>query len=216
MDGLLPVQSSFWIEWRLPMRFRKLALILCLVATASAAKKKKPETTQTLALPKDPPSVAIAESSRLVFNVSPLSATGLLSQQTRDALKAILRLNGGANIIHLRAFVAGSGDVRRVPQIVSEVLGKRMPLPSVSVIQAGALPLANAQVVIEAISESKAKATGAGISFLPVQDSLAQLAAKAGGAKVLQASCFVSELGKPATTLAAMAAKFPGDRKSVV
>ena len=85
---------------------------------AFAAKKKNADDiTQTLELPKDPPAVAVGETSRLVFHVSPLSAKGLLSQQTRDALKAILKANGGAPVIHLRAFVAGSGDVRRVPQI---------------------------------------------------------------------------------------------------
>ena len=77
-----------------------------------------------------------------MFHISPLSGKGLLSQQTRDALKAILKANGGAPVIHLRAFVAGSGDLRRVPQIVSEVFtAKKMPLPSVSVVLAGGLPL---------------------------------------------------------------------------
>ena len=67
-------------------------------------------------------------------------AKGLLSQQTRDALKAILKANGGAPVVHIRAFVAGSGDLRRVAQIVSDVFGdKKMPLPSVSVVQVGGL-----------------------------------------------------------------------------
>lgn len=200
------------------MRLRKITLYLSLglvlVANLSAAKKKKPEVTQVLELPKDPPSVAFGDSARLVFHVSPLSSTGLLSAQTREALKAILRMNGGATVIHIRAFVAGSGDVRRVPQIVSEVFsGKRMPLPSVSVIQAGALPMQNAQIVIEAISETrssvKEKIVPAGIIFLPVQDSFEQLATVAGDAKVVQVSCFVSQLSMPQELLATLAARFP-------
>src|SRR5271168_2061899 len=124
------------------------------IFAADKKKQNKDEATQTLALPKDPPPVAIGDATRLVFNVSPLSGKGLLSQQTKDALKAIFKENGGAPVIHIRAFVGGSGDVRRIPQIESEVFTeKKMPLPSVSVIQAGGLPLENAQVVIEAVSE---------------------------------------------------------------
>src|ERR1700691_1424996 len=94
------------------------------------------QNTETLKLPEDPPLVAVGETARLVFHVSPLSSQGLLSQQVRDALKAILKLNGGAQIVHIRAFSAGNGDVRRIPQIVSDVLGpKHVPLPSVSVLQ---------------------------------------------------------------------------------
>jgi len=103
----------------------------------------------------------------LIFNVSPLSAKGLLSQQTREALKAILKANGGAQVVHLRAFIAGSGDIRRVPQIVSEVFtGKKMQLPSVSIIRAGALPLENAQVVIEAVSAGKKEVNPDGLAFI--------------------------------------------------
>src|SRR5579862_2345592 len=99
----------------------RYGLIAMLLATLAFAGKKNPDdVTQILELPKDPPMVATGETARLVFHVSPLTAKGLLSQQTRDALKAILKANGGAQVVHLRAFVAGSGDLRRVPQIVSE------------------------------------------------------------------------------------------------
>src|ERR1700722_7170358 len=92
------------------------------------------QNTEPLKLPQDPPLVAVGETARLVFHVSPLSSQGLLSQQVRDALKAILKLNAGAPIVHIRAFSAGNGDVRRIPQIVSDVLGsKHGSLPSVSV-----------------------------------------------------------------------------------
>src|SRR5438874_391960 len=132
-----PVRS--WRPGRIvrdPMGYRQFligAAALWLAASLPAKKKNPDEVTQTLATPKEPPMVAIGETRRLVFHVSPLSGKGLLSQQTRDALKAILRLNGNLPVVHIRAFVAGSGDVRRVPQIVSEVFtDKKMPLPSVS------------------------------------------------------------------------------------
>ena len=40
-------------------------------------------------VPATPPATVTAETSRLVFQVSPLSTKGLLSQQVRDALKAL-------------------------------------------------------------------------------------------------------------------------------
>src|SRR6266568_1998957 len=107
------------------------ALALCIYPLL--AKKKKPEDiTQTLALPPDPPATVTAETARLVFHVSPLSGKGLLSQQVRDALKALLKTEGGATIVKMRAFVAGSGDLRRVSFFVSETsTEKHLPLPAV-------------------------------------------------------------------------------------
>jgi hypothetical protein len=186
------------------MRSRKLAvLILCLAMVA--AKKKKPEVTQVLELPKDPPVVAVGDSTRLIFHVSPLSAKGLLSAQTRDALKAVMKANGGVPVIHIRAFVAGSGDLRRVPQIVSEVFGeKHMPLPSVSVVQVGSLPLVGAQVVLETVSEAKKQVSPTGLSFTSGPDLAASQA--------VAVTCFVSDLAQ-ATGLAA---RFPGAALDVI
>lgn len=161
--------------------------------------------TETLELPKDPPMVASGETSRLVFHVSPLSVKGLLSQQTRDAVKAILKENGGARVIHLRAFVAGSGDLRRVPQIVSEIFtAKKMPLPSVSVVLAGSLASENAQVVIEAVSVGKKVVNPDGLIFAEAS----QLA----GAIPLQVTCFVSSLDSAKS----IAARFPSVPVNVV
>src|SRR5262249_40278470 len=162
-----------------------------------------------LDLPKDPPVVAVGETSRLTFHVSPLSARGLLSQQTRDALKAVLKENSGGQVVHIRAFVAGSGDARRVPQIVSEVFSdKKLALPSVSVVQVGGLPLENAQVALEVISSGKREVNPDGLVFIPgqtmtspdgasataplLQKSLDAAAAKLNGAAPLAATCFVS------------------------
>src|SRR5688572_3881101 len=138
-----------------------IGLLLLPSVALSAAKKKKPkkeppEITQVLELPKDPPQTVVAPTERLSFHVSPLSAKGLLSQQIRDALKALWSSARGAQIVKIRAFVAGSGDMRRVPAIVSEMFtDKRQPLPAVSVVQVGGLPLDGAQVVLESISVEK-------------------------------------------------------------
>jgi enamine deaminase RidA (YjgF/YER057c/UK114 family) len=186
--------------------------LLSLAAASGAKKKNSDDLTQTLELPRDPPMVAIGVTRTLVFHVSPLSTKGLLSQQTRDALKAILKANGGAPVIHIRAFVAGSGDLRRVPQIVSEMFTeKKLPLPSVSVVQAGGLPLENAQVVIEAVSQAKREVNADGLMFIQAQtaDSLEkaldQLASRLGGAAPLRVSCFVSAIRSPAP----ITARFP-------
>jgi hypothetical protein len=199
---------------------RVAIMVLLSLAVAYGAKKKSPDDiTQTLDLPKDPPMVAVGETRRLIFHVSPLSAKGLLSQQTREALKAIMKANGGAPVVHIRAFVAGSGDLRRVPQIVSEVFTeKKLPLPSVSVVQAGALPLENAQVVLETVSQAKKEVNPDGLMFVEAQTaaslekSLDQLASRLGGATALRVSCFVSAIGTPA----AIIARFPSAAVDVV
>ena len=156
------------------MRRYKLPVALLALAVSIyplLGKKKKPEEiTQTLELPKDPPATVTAETSRLVFHVSPLSAKGLLSAQVREALKALLKSSGGATIVKLRAFVAGSGDLRRVPAIVSETFTeKHLPLPAVSVIQVGVLPLEGAQVIIESMAVAKKETNPLGLVFVSGQ-----------------------------------------------
>jgi enamine deaminase RidA (YjgF/YER057c/UK114 family) len=213
------------------MRYTRVVIGITALGVAVslwAGKKKNPDDiTQTLELPKDPPAVAVGETRRLMFSVSPLSGKGLLSQQTRDALKAILKENGGVPVVHIRAFVAGSGDVRRVPQIVSEVFTeKKLPLPSVSVIRAGGLPVENAQVVLEAVSVAKRETNSGGVQFVAGEEAVAKdpsdsarpllekaldrLVLKAGGAAALQLTCFVSELSRPGDLTAVMAGRFPG------
>src|SRR3569832_1627331 len=105
------------------MKSRALLLAACAVAILCAApqrKKNKEEETQTLQLPKEVPAAVAGETRRLTFHVTPLSARGLLSQQVRDALKAIGHDSGSETVLHIRAFVAGSGDLRRVRDLVSE------------------------------------------------------------------------------------------------
>ena len=186
--------------------------------------KKKPDEEpkpQVLEALPDTPEAVVAESGRLSFQVSPLSDKGLLSQQVRDALKAVARLNHGATIVKVRAFVAGSGDLRRVRDIVAEEFTERkQTLPAVSTIQVGALPLPGAQVVIEAISSEKKVVNPSGIAFVAsgenanagaavvrLQGSLNGAGVKA--ADVLRVTCFLSSLDDAQAARSAAAAAFP-------
>lgn len=192
------------------------------VAPPDAKKKKKgDDVTQSLALPPELPAAVTAKTDRLAFQVTPLSAKGLLSQQTRDALKGLLRSNRGS-IVKLRAFVAGSGDLRRVGEIAGEMfLEKRMSLPALTVVQVGALPLEGAQVAIEATEVDRKVVNPSGVAFLAAQpgpsvaESLTKLksALAASGMEpsdALIVTCFVSSLEDQRDTQQLMSASFPG------
>jgi enamine deaminase RidA (YjgF/YER057c/UK114 family) len=205
-----------------------LILLLCGVLAASLLaqkpKKKKPDVEprpQALEIIPDPPEAVIADPGRLSFQVSPLSDKGLLSQQVHDALKALARLNHGVPILKLRAFVAGSGDLRRVRDIVAEDLtDKKQPLPAVSTIQVGALPLPGAQVVLEAVSSEKKVVNPSGVAFVPAAASADAAAAVARlnsalssvgvkPADVLRITCFMSSLADVEAARSAAATAFP-------
>src|ERR1019366_3966730 len=114
---------------------------------------EKKDETQTLQLPKELPLVEAGETRRLTFHVGPLSAKGLLSQQVRDGLKALSQRTGRDTVLHIRESVPGTGDLRRVRDLVSETFtSRRQPLPALSLVRAGGLPLAGAQVVLEAVA----------------------------------------------------------------
>ena len=181
-------------------------------------KKEKETETQTLPLPPEPPVAVIAETGKLAFHISPLSAKGLLTQQVHDALKALDRVNGGGTFVKLRAFVAGTGDMRRVATIVAEDFSdKKMPLPAVTTVQVGALPMEGAQVVIESISAEKKTQNPNGLAFFSAQrasdarKAITQLAtgATSAGAQILEATCFLSALDEAEGARAAALAAFP-------
>ena len=127
--------------------------------------------------------------------MAPLTGKGLLSAQVRDGLKFLMRENRGT-IVKLRAFVAGTGDMRRVGTIVSEVFGeKRLPLPTVTTLQAGGLPMEGAQVVLESVAVEKKAPNPHGVVFLQTM-SIEQIEAALrsvglGGGRVQRATCFV-------------------------
>src|SRR5580704_18655673 len=148
----------------LPVAF---ACALALVASPAQRNKKKEEETQTLQLPKELPAAVTGETRHLTFLVTPLSAKGLLSQQIRDGLKALAHLAGGDRVLKIRAFVAGSGDLRRVRDLVSEAFADhKQPLPVLSLIRSGGLPLEGAQVVLEAIASSRKELNPNGLAFI--------------------------------------------------
>jgi enamine deaminase RidA (YjgF/YER057c/UK114 family) len=217
---------------------RVLAVLLGLAVAMSAvaqperkaSKKKKKDDeepiTQTLPLLKDPPPAAVGETDRLVFHVSPLSAKGLLSPQIRDALKVLFQENHGAGIIKLRAFVAGSGDLRRVQTLVSEVFTEhKMNLPALSTIQVGALPMEGSQVVLESVAVEKKTVNPNGLAFFSGQQakdfrqSLAQLRNAVGAVKageVLRVTCFLSSLDEIGAVRAGVSSAFPGTATNFV
>lgn len=164
------------------LRFLSLFLILLVCSTSAEQigidderrKKKKKnnkkdleQITQVLPLPKDLPLAISAEPQRLVFHVSPLSNKGLLSQQTRDAIKSIWTLTRGASVVKLRAFVAGSGDTRRVQTLVGEMFTeKRLPLPVLSTVLVGSLGMEGAQILLESVAIEKKAVNPNGLLFI--------------------------------------------------
>jgi enamine deaminase RidA (YjgF/YER057c/UK114 family) len=219
---------------------RILALALSLIFAVHVPAQPKPRNnsdrnkadkeppSQTLPVLKDLPAAVVAEAARLTFHVSPLSAKGLLTQQTRDALQALLRANHGSPVVKLRAFVAGTGDARRIQAIVSELFTTRkLPLPALTTIQVGALSLDAAQVVIESVSEDKKPQNPNGLEFFPAQHgedapaSLARLAAAAKSAKVapadmLRVTCFLGSLDDAEPARLAASRMFPAAAADVV
>jgi len=198
---------------------------------AADKKKKKEEETQTLQLPRELPGAIVGETRRLTFHVTPLSGKGLLSAQIRDALKALMREAGANQVLKIRAFTAGSGDLRRVRDLVSEVFtDRKQALPVLSLIQSGGLPLEGAQVVLEGIAAGKKEVSPFGLVFLsaasavsanpldPVAplaakslDSLSQAVKTAGSepADVLRVTCFLSSLENLAATRKLVETEYP-------
>jgi enamine deaminase RidA (YjgF/YER057c/UK114 family) len=207
------------------------AALAGLPAQKNREQEKEPQT-QTLELPKELPSVVTAETRRLEFVSVPLSSKGLLSQQVRDGLKALGRLAGGNPVLHIRAFVAGAGDLRRVRELVSaNYAARRQALPALSLVRSGGLPVAGAQVQFEAIASNRKKEVNpGGLAFLSGRaatsdsplDPVAPLAvrsladlrqeAKVAGVQpsdVLRVTCYLSSLEDLAATRTLVAAEYP-------
>lgn len=213
-----------------------LVTFALLPAALEAQKKRKPkkseiEVTQTLELAPDPPASVTVETAKLEFLVSPLSSKGLLSQQVKDGLKFLRSKAGSRPIVKIRAFVAGTGDQRRVPAIVSEVFDdKKQPLPAVSTIQVGLLPMEGAQILMEAVILAKKPVNPNGVAFLSgmggvgtespektlpmLEKAIADLtrATRAAGsepADVTRVTCLLSGLEQIGEVQRKMAAAFP-------
>ena len=145
-----------------------LALVAALIAAPREKKKNEEPLTQALQLPPELPTVTVADADRVVFQVTPLRGEGLLSQQLREALKPLLRPD--RPLVKLRAFVAGTGDTRRVQTVVSELATeKRVSLPALTVVQVGQLPRDGAQIVLEAVALDKRAMNPNGIVMAPAE-----------------------------------------------
>ncbi len=209
-----------------------LATAIVLPAQKKKSKKeKKEEITQVHEVPPDPPAAVTVETDRLEFIVSPMSGKGLLSAQVRDAIKALKSQTKGGQIVKLRAFVAGTGDLRRVQAIVSEEFSeKKLPIPTLSTIQVGLLPMEGAQVVMEAVVVAKKPVNAHGLGLLsgmggygkeepdqvlPMLDralaDLAKASQVAGSYKsdVLKVTCMLSSLAQIAEVRTRVATAFP-------
>ncbi len=218
---------------------KRIAIVLGLIAALASIlwpadkkkkKKKQEEVTQTLEVLPEPPGAVSADTEHLLFRVTPLSARGLLSQQVRDALHFLMREH--ASVVKIRAFVAGTGDTRRVQSIVAETFTeRRIELPALSVVQVGSLPLTGAQVVLEATlveKDVKKPANPHGLAFISAQagslaqplqplaplaeKSLSQLRlalAAAGASDVLRATCYLSSLDDLEAVRRRFTADFP-------
>jgi len=199
-------------------------------APAEQKNKKKEQETQTLqALPELPGTIS-GPTHRLTFHVTPLSPKGLLSAQIREALRTLFRECAGERVLQIRAFVAGSGDIRRVRDLVSEVFTERhQPLPVLCLVRAGGLPMEGAQVVLEAIAAGRKEVNAHGLAFfsatvetsespfdsvVPLSEkSLAALgrAVKAAGVEagdVVRVTCFLSSLENLAATRGMVEAEY--------
>jgi enamine deaminase RidA (YjgF/YER057c/UK114 family) len=209
----------------------QLAALACGLGLLAFPQKKKDET-QTLQLPRDLPATVEGDPRKFIFHVTPLSAKGLLTKQVRDALAALVRESGGDTILKIRAFVAGSGDARRVRDLVSEFFtDRKRALPVLSLVQAGGLPLEGAQVVLEGIAEGKKETSRYGLALISAQSALSEnpldaagplavqsvnalrAAVKAAGsepADVARVTCFLSSLEGLDATRKLIAANFPG------
>jgi len=207
-----------------------LVMLACGLALPAFPQKHKKDENQVLQLPRELPSAVEGDPRRLTFYVTPLSSKGLLSRQVRDALTALAREAKGEPILKIRAFVAGSGDSRRVRDIVSEVFtDRKQALPVLSLVQSGGLP-EGAQVVLEAIAEGKKEVNPQGLAFISAQPASAgdptgpvtplvarsltalRLAVKAAGsepADVLRVSCFLSSLDEVAAIRQQVEREYP-------
>ena len=118
--------------------------------------------------------VARAATARLAFGVAPTAPRGTLAQQVQSGLDQLWKLHGSSRIVKVRAFVAGSAEATRVPDLVAQAFAqKKQPVPVVSVIRVGALETEAAQVVLESIAEASTVQNLNGLVFVSGQLSTA-------------------------------------------
>jgi len=197
-------------------------------AFAQRNKKNQEPKPQILPLPPELPMALAADTSSLDFHISPLLKRGGLSAQIRQSLNDLIRDTRGETIVKLRAFVAGTGDARRVQAEVGELFTEhKLPLPVLSSIQVGALGEESAQVVIEAVVSTRRTPNPDGLAFFAGQpaaeltDALEKLKHSTADAAVspdhiLSCTCFTSQISDYAATRAQIQGAFPNSAISVI
>jgi hypothetical protein len=145
----------------------RCVLFIAFGIAASAGQKKHEEPkSQVQPLPPEPPAALAVDTETLDFHISPRLKSGGLAAQIRTSLNELIRDTHGETIVKLRAFVAGSGDARRVQALVTDLFSQnRLPLPVLTILQVGALGNEHAQVVIEAVVSTHKAVNPAGLAF---------------------------------------------------
>jgi hypothetical protein len=163
----------------------------------------------------------VVDMDSLDFHISPLLKTGGLSAQIKQSLNDLLRNTHGETIVKLRAFVAGSGDARRVQAQVGDLFTEHhLPLPALTIIQVGALGQESAQVVIEAVVSTHKSVNPNGLAFFFDQRGKSLLkaveqfkasaeAAKIPAGNILTCTCFAARIEDHAEALKQVKALFP-------
>ncbi len=218
---------------RLPCRLCRLSLVLllaavCTLPAAPSQKNKNVEPkSEVQPLPPEPPLALAAATRALDFHISPLLKAGGLSAQIRQSLNSLIRDTHGEKIVKLRAFVAGTGDARRVQADVTQLFTEhRLPLPVLSILQVGALGQTAAQVVIEAVVETPRIVNPNGLAFFYGQtgpsfraatERLRESAHEAGVTEdhLLAATCFAAQISA-AEDGATFRASFPHTQFNIV
>ena len=179
-------------------------------------------------LPPQLPMALTADTDTLDFHISPLLRVGGLSVQIRQSLNDLIRDTHGETIVKLRAFVAGTGDARRVEsEAVSIFTDHKLPLPVLSIVQVGGLSNAAAQVVIEAVVSTHRTVNSSGLAFITGQygrdfaDSVGHLKASAALAHVapdaiLTTTCFTSGMSDYDSSRALVQSAFPKAQINIV
>lgn len=218
---------------RLPCRLCRHPLMLllavfCSLTAAHSQKGKNAEPkSEVQPLPPEPPLALAAATRALDFHISPLLKAGGLSAQIRQSLNNLIRDTHGEKIVKLRAFVAGTGDARRVQADVTQLFTEhRLPLPVLSILQVGGLGQTAAQVVIEAVVETPRTLNPDGLAFFYGQsgpsfraatERLRASAREAGVTEdhLLAATCFAAEISA-AEDSATFHAAFPHTQFNIV
>jgi enamine deaminase RidA (YjgF/YER057c/UK114 family) len=209
-----------------------LRILICLLAGAIVLlpqrRKNEEPKTQVLPLPPELPMAVAANTHALDFHISPMLKTGRLSTQIHQSLADLIRDTRGETIIKLRAFVSGAGDARRVQDVVGELFTEhRLPLPVVSVLQVGALADDAAQVVIEAVVETKRTPNPNGLAFWSGQTAPSFTAAlqklensvetaSVPPDDVLTCTCFTTNMNDAGSLRASVQHAFPKSEINVV